>query len=145
MKLFISLLLISLTLWSANLDDFASEQGYYRDYDTALAVAKKEQKVLMLVMVADYCPWCRKLERKTLSAPAVSSKIKAHFVPVIVDRNLDKAHYPKAYDTPRIPVAFFISPKSETLLYESIAYVKKKDFLPVLDEVLAMQEKEIKK
>jgi thiol:disulfide interchange protein len=134
-----------MALWSANIDDFASEQGYYRDYDTAFAVAKKEQKVLMLVMVADYCPWCRKFERKTLSTSEVASKIKEYFVPVIVDRNLDKTHFPKAYDTPRIPVAFFISPKSENVLYESIAYVKKKEFLVSLDEVLGMQKEEMKK
>jgi len=142
MKLFLSVILISVTLFSANIDTFATEEGYYRDYQKGLALAKKEKKLLMLVMVADYCPWCRKFERKTLSNTIVAAKIKNDFIAVIMDKVLDKKHYPKVYETPLIPVVFFIEPKQETVLYESIAYVKKNEYLEILDDVLDMYQTE---
>ncbi len=135
MKTALVLLISVLTLWGAKIDDFAAANGYLRDYKPALEQAKKENKLIMLVMVADYCPWCRKMEHKTLEDSAVAAKVKSEFVPVIVDRNLDKAHYPEAYDTPRIPTVFFINPHTETHIYESIAYVKKDEYLQTLGEV----------
>ena len=135
MKHFVALIALTLSLWAANIDDFAASMGYHRDYAAALPQARKEHKLIMLVLVADYCPWCRKMEHKTLASDKVSTMIKERFVPVIVDRNLDKSRYPAKYDVPRIPTIFFIDPNTEEYLYESIAYVKRQEFLKTLEEV----------
>ncbi|OIP58335.1 MAG: hypothetical protein AUK54_00095 [Helicobacteraceae bacterium CG2_30_36_10] len=63
---------------------------YQREYNTALVQAKKESKVVMLVLVGDYCPWCRKFERKTLQSANIAINIQKNFVPVIVDKILTK-------------------------------------------------------
>ena len=68
MKKLLTILLLTLTLFGANVDDFAKEMGFQRDYKTALAKAKELNKPLMMVLGADYCPWCRKFERKTLNS-----------------------------------------------------------------------------
>jgi thioredoxin-related protein len=135
MKLLVALLTLAFSLWAANIDDFAASMQYHRDYASALPQAKKEHKLIMLVLVSDYCPWCRKMEHKTLESDMVRALVKERFVPVIVDRNLDKARYPAKYDVPRIPTIFFIDPVSEEHLYESIAYVKRQEFLKTLEEV----------
>ncbi len=142
MKTLLLFITLTLSLVASHIDDFAQEHDYYRDYNTSLAVAQKENKLIMLVMVADYCPWCRKMERKTLSADAVAENIEEHFIPMIVDRNKDKAHYPEIYDVPRIPTIFFINPKSEEHIFESIAYVKKDEFLQTLNDVLKMYKED---
>jgi thioredoxin-related protein len=112
----------------------AQELGYHSDYQKALALAKKEQKPLMLVVVTSYCPWCRKFEQKTLASETIASTVKSKFVAVIVDRNKDAATFPKAFQTPRIPTVFFIDPKDGTEFWETIGYVKKSEFADALKE-----------
>lgn len=72
MKVFFISCFLSLALFGAHIDEFASNMGYHRDYKSALAQAKKENKVIMMVLVGDYCPWCRKFERKTLQRAMVA-------------------------------------------------------------------------
>ena len=61
MKFLISLLTMFTLLSAANIDKFASEVGYQRDYDSALKLAKEQKKMLMLLVVGDYCPWSKKI------------------------------------------------------------------------------------
>ncbi|MBU0720518.1 thioredoxin family protein [bacterium] len=140
-KFFIIFFTMAMTLFGANIDTFAANMGYYRDYDTALVQAKKENKPLMLVLVGDYCPWCRKFERKTLQRESVALSVNKNFIPLIVDRNLDKKSYPEAYSSPRIPTTYFIDPKKGAKLFESLGYVKKDEFLATIDEVLQKYKK----
>ena len=146
MKKFLLFSLLMTSLFGAHIDDFASDMGYMRDYHKAVDKAQKEHKMVMLVMVADYCPWCRKFERKTLKHISVASVVKERFVPVIMDRNLDKERYPSEYYTPLIPNVFFIDPKDErSYLKESIGYVKRKEFVQTMNEAIKTYAKEGKK
>ena len=135
MRFVVLFLSLWLTLYASHIDEFAKNMGYERDYEKALEQAKSEKKLLMLVMVSDYCPWCRKMERKTLSMAPVAIKMHRDFVALIVDRNHEKEFYPKEYYTPRIPTVFFIDPEKEEQIYESIGYVGYKDFKATLEDV----------
>jgi len=141
MKLLIVLFMLSITLFGAHIDEFASNMGYYRDYDKATVQAKKENKPIMLVVVGDYCPWCRKFERKTLQRAAVAINVQQNFIPVIVDKKYDQKHYPKEYYSKRIPTVYFIEPKKQTRVFESLGYVKRADFLNTLNEVISKHVK----
>ena len=141
MRLFLLLLGLTLTLSAAKIDDFAQEMGYSRDYAKAFQQAKTENKPLMLVIVADYCPWCRKMERSTLESKEVRERVGKELVTVIMDQKYDLGRFPEAYQTPRKPTIFFINPKTDQHFLESIGYVKKKEFLVTLDDV----QKEFKK
>ncbi len=136
----ISLLFILFLTLSAS-PEAAKELGYYSDYNTALAVAKKEKKSVMLVVVTTYCPWCRKFERKTLASSSIAPLIKSTYVPVIVDRNKDAAAFPKRFQTPRIPTVFFIDPKDGLEYWESIGYLNKKEFSEALNDAQKLFEK----
>lgn len=129
----VSLLFILFLTLSAS-PEAAKELGYYSDYNTALAVAKKENKSVMLVVVTSYCPWCRKFERKTLGSSSIAPLIKSTYVPVIVDRNKDAAAFPKRFQTPRIPTVFFIDPNDGIAYWESIGYLNKKEFSEALND-----------
>jgi len=132
-----NILLISLficSLFAAEIDNFAKEMNFYRDYDLALAEAKKADKPIMLVIVADYCPWCRKLERRTLESDAIKTRLN-EVVSVIMDQKYDADRFPKMFLTPRKPTVFFINPNTGEHFYESIGYVKKDEFADTLDEV----------
>ncbi|MBU1657641.1 thioredoxin family protein [bacterium] len=140
MKQILLLLLFTFSLFGAKIDEYAEQMHFSRDYNSSLEQAKKANKPLMLVLVADYCPWCRKLERNTLGASEVQQKL-SEVVTVIMDQKYDTDKFPQKYLTPRNPTIFFINPNTDEKFYENIGYLKKKDFL----EVLEMMQKEFKK
>lgn len=134
MKKILLFLLISLTLFGANVDEYAKEAGFERDYKTALLKAQNEKKLLMMVLGADYCPWCRKFERNTLSSELIMPRLKADYVTLVVDKKFDSERFPKAFQTQLTPKVFFIDPKKEKSIYETTGYIKKKEFAKDLDK-----------
>lgn len=142
MKSLILILSFFLSLNAAHIDDFASEMGYERDYTIALSKAQDQNKTIMLVVVGDTCPWCRKFERKTLSHEVVDMTIKADFIPLIIDRKHDEGKYPDIYNAKRIPTVYFLNPKKETQIYESMGYVKVKDYIKLLVDIKNIPQKD---
>ena len=139
MRIVSLLLIFMLTLFAS--PQTAQKLGYHTDYQKAVAIAKKEQKPLMLLVVTSYCPWCRKFERRTLSAETIASTVRSKFVPVIVDRNKDAEKFPKKFQTPRIPTVFFVDPDDDTEFWETIGYVKKSEFADALKEAENLYKK----
>lgn len=135
MKNLFVIMFLTLSLFGANVDEYAKEMGFERDYKTAIAKAKAEKKPLMMVLGADYCPWCRKFERKVLSSKSVSSYISTETVTLIVDKKYDIKTFPKEFQTNITPRVFFIDPKSEKSFYQTAGYVKKKEYLKKLQEM----------
>lgn len=140
MKIFLSLLATLSFVHAAHIDDFASKAGYLRDYTTAIEIAKKQKKMVMLLVVADYCPWCKKFERKTLQTAEVDVKVKENFIPVVIDKYKDS--YPQEFKSPVIPSVFFIDPLTQKPLTSTVAYMKKKEFLSNVDDALTLFEEE---
>lgn len=144
MKIVITLLTLFSFVYAAQIDEFASEVGYLRDYKTAVKSAKEQNRVLMMVVVGDYCPWCKKFERKTLKSAEVSAKVKEGFVALVIDKYKDKGNYPEAFFAPMIPAVFFIDPVSEKSLMETVAYMKKDEFIEYMDDTLNLTEEKDK-
>lgn len=142
MKSLILILSFFLSLHAAHIDDFAIEMGYEREYTVALSKAQDQNKTIMLVVVGDTCPWCRKFERKTLSHEVVDMTIKSEFIPLIIDRKHDEGKYPDIYNAKRIPTVYFIDPKKETQIYESMGYVKVKDYIKLLVDIKNLPQKD---
>lgn len=145
MKIFLSLLLTLTFAFSAQIDEFASEVKYSRDYNSALKLAKKQNKPLMLVVVGDYCPWCKKFERKTLSSSLVQGQVKKDFIPVIIDKTKDKGKYPPEFNSKLIPTVFFIDPNTQKHVFESLGYSKEVVFAIDMDLALKAYKKKSEK
>ena len=123
MKFFIILLAMLSFLQAAHIDEFASEVDYLRDYKRAVKTAQEQNKMVMLVLVGDYCPWCKKFERKTLKSSEVIAKTNKNFVAVVIDKYKDKGNYPEAFFSPMIPAVFFIDPQTEKSLLDTVAFI----------------------
>ena len=123
------ILLFSLTLFASHVDDFAKKMNFHRDYNTALNQAKKENKVLVMVLGADYCPWCRKFENKTLNSTLVKPRLDSEVITLIVDRKFDIESFPKKFTTDYTPRVFYINPTNEEILHDTFGYIKKKNFI----------------
>lgn len=130
--------------WGDHIDDFASEAGYLRDYNYSLELAKKENKLLILVVVADFCPWCKKLERKTLMHENVVQIVEQNCIAAIVDKNWDKESFPQEFSYSITPAVYFLDPNNQKDIHHILSYVTHKEFLEETNKAIKLF-KEMKK
>src|SRR5258708_4126705 len=55
--------------------------------DGATVRARPEQKRILLLFGANWCPWCRRLHRILGTDPRIATPLQQHFVVVYVDAN----------------------------------------------------------
>ncbi|MFT7859648.1 MAG: thioredoxin family protein [Sulfurimonas sp.] len=110
-------------------DDFAT-LGYETNYDAAVKKAQRVKKPILLVLVANFCPWCRKFEENVLRKKEVNTIIQNNYVPLII--NKEKGGFPKELDIAFTPITHFINYK--TLKSEKMVagYNNKDEFLYTL-------------
>ncbi|MBA1419853.1 MAG: thioredoxin family protein [Epsilonproteobacteria bacterium] len=114
-------------------ETFAADMGYETNYKTALTKAKKEGKELMIFMTTSYCPWCRKLENRILSQNDIDAKIKAKYIPLML--NLDKDTYPEQFAKTRFtPILYIVNSKDESIEHKFVGYSNRGEFLQLLKE-----------
>ncbi len=128
--MFIVLLSLTYSLLGAIAQDAAFALDFHEEYTRALEQAKEENKLLMLVIVQDPCPYCDRLVDSTLADPQVSKALEA-FVCVIVDKH---TQLPSAFTTNIAPLTFFIDPTNEEGIWESMGYVSAEQFLDDIKE-----------
>ena len=125
-KLFIvSSLLICSTLFSAELD-------WSNDYDTALKIAQKENKMVYLFVGADVCRWCDRFKDLTLSQERVIKRLKEEYILLYMSR--DKHKIPSKFTTKGVPRHYFLH-NDGTIIYEDRGSREVDGFLSLLEEV----------
>ena len=114
-------------------ETFAKVMGYETNYKMALEKAKKEGKALFIFMTTSYCPWCRKLENRILSQNDIDAKIKAKYIPLML--NLDKDSYPEQFSKTRFtPILYVVDAKDESIKHKFVGYSNRGEFLHLLKE-----------
>ena len=113
-----------------NEENFASEMKYETNFDEAVKKSKKEQKNIMLVLVSNYCPWCRKFEQRVLLKEEVNAIIQKNYIPLIINREKDP--FPKEFDTGFTPIVHFIDHKTQKSYKNVIGYNNKDEFTYIL-------------
>ncbi|MDQ1297763.1 MAG: hypothetical protein QG558_301 [Campylobacterota bacterium] len=144
MKILLMVLTLFNFIHAAQIDEFAAEVKYLRNYEMAFKTAKEQNKIVLLVVVGDYCPWCKKFERKTLNDPAVMTKTNESFVGIVIDKYKDTGKYPQEFSAPLIPAVFFINPKDGKSVQETVAYMKPDEFMENMDYALSLNKSEKK-
>lgn len=85
--------LLSAPLWAApeypNMgeDIFNTKADGAKLIDEAIVRAKQEDKRVLILFGANWCPWCRRLHRAFSSSPTVKQGIRGKFILVYVDAN----------------------------------------------------------
>ena len=113
-----------------NEENFASEMKYETNFDNAMKRAKKEQKNVMLVLVSNFCPWCRKFEQRVLLKEDVNAIIQKNYIPLIINREKDP--FPKEFDTGFTPIVHFIDHKTQKSYKNVVGYYNKDEFTYIL-------------
>ena len=127
--LLLSFLLTTL-LGAQTLEEFAAKYHYETNYDVALKKAQKAHKPLFLIMVTNYCPWCRKYEKRTLSDPTINKDIHKRYVPLILNR--EKGEFPDQFKTPIVPISYVVNSYNEKIVKKVMGYKGKKDLKEAL-------------
>ncbi|MGC2422901.1 MAG: DUF255 domain-containing protein [Nitrospirota bacterium] len=123
-------------------------------YDDALVKARKENKFVMVDFFAQWCKWCKELDKTTYSDPKVAQAINADFVPVKVDsESLNKVTYEMRqitmsqladkYSVSSYPTVYFLDKdgkKAEVLN----GYLAPDEFLKYLQYIKSGKYKEMK-
>ena len=135
MKSLLLIVTICFNIYAANIDKFANETGFQRDFKVAIEKAKKANKPLMMVLSADFCPWCRKFERKTLNSSLIKTILDRDIVTLVVDKKFDKDTFPDEFQTSMTPRVFFINPHSEKSFFQTAGYIKKSDFKKKIEDM----------
>ena len=138
MKTVLLLFLLAMSLLGADALKSAKLLGYETDYQSAIAKAKKEHKMVLMVIVQDPCPYCDRLVHKTLVTPCVQRRMP-NYVPLIVDKHGD---YPKQFKPPFIPISFIIDPLKEVTTYEIVGSLPYKDYIEELESEMEFRDVE---
>lgn len=143
MKIILSLLFAALSLFGrADLDEYAHKMGFERNYYTALAKAKEAHRPLMLIVTKPECPWCDRLEDRTLANPKVHKRLLKEVVTVLVYKDFDEDDYPaQMFQAPFSPRTFFVDPRTQETLLIINGYVKVDRFLQELDTLKTLWNK----
>ncbi len=128
-KLLLLTLFVSLA-FAQSYKEFAKKYNYETNYEQALKRAKAEKKDILMVQVTNYCPWCRKLEKKVLAKKSVNAEVQKRYIPLIVNR--EEKSLNKRFDTPIVPVTYIISYKDDANFTSKPGYQGKEDFLYML-------------
>jgi len=138
MKIFLTLIVMVYTLIAAVAEESAMLLDYETDYKTAIAKAKKEHKMVLMVIVQDPCPYCDKLVHKTLDTPCAQRRMK-NYVPLIVDKH---GEFPKQFKPPFILMSYIVDPNSEEVTFKIVGSISVKEYLHDLDTELEFRDVE---
>lgn len=105
----------------------AEEIRWTSSYDVAMQMAKKENKPVLMLMTTVNCRWCKKLKAVTLKDEKVSAYINRHYVPIAIDRDLDK--YPEKHFSVYVPATHLIDPNGRSIISPVVGYWGPDDFM----------------
>lgn len=122
-KIILGLLLLSSTLFSLD---------WVKDIDTALTVAKKEHKTIMVFVEGEHCKWCKKMKHHTLSDDVVEKRLeKFVLVKVMRENGVAMSVLPPVRGVPTI----FFMKDNKAIIEEIIGYFDVTDFISYLNDV----------
>jgi len=127
-KIILGLLLLSSTLFSVE---------WVKDIDTALTVAKKEHKNIMVLVEGENCRWCKKMKHRTLSDESVEKKLEKYVVVKVMRE--DGNAMSVLPQVQGVPTIFFMK-ENKAVIEEVIGYFNVEDFLSYIGDV----EKKVK-
>ena len=125
MKSILTILLL-LSAW------LSADIVWQKDIPTALQLAQKEHKPVMVFVEGETCRWCKKMKHRTLSDEAVDKRLQSYIaVKVFRENEKDIKDLPEIQGVPTI---FFMT-ADQKILESVIGYYTVEDFISYLNDV----------
>lgn len=126
MKILVSLLFLSLSLFSASIN-------FEKDLETAKQKAISQNKKLMIMYSTPSCPECNYMKKKVFKDKEIISYVNENFVSVIMDIKEDKDELP--YKFIGIPTFYFSNAQNMELLSKKIGGTREAQFLEIVKNI----------
>ena len=123
--LFAGMVWLSVGAYSAD----AASIGW-KGYDKGLALAKKEGKKVMLHFWAEWCGYCKKMEKETFQEKEVIAYLNDYYIPIKVNSDIEQ-QLAANYFVRGLPTTWFLTKKGEKIS-NLPGYVPADMFLPIL-------------
>lgn len=116
----------------------AGEQAVWLEsLPQALAEAKKRDAYVLVDLYADWCGWCKQLEKKVFASPEFVAKARSFvLLRVDTDHDEDGAKLQFLHDASSLPNTLILDPKGVRVGQIS-GYAPTKEFLGYIDQQLA--------
>lgn len=104
--LFVFLLAAPLSLQAATVT--------WHSYDKGLALAKAQKKKVYINFYADWCMYCKKMDKETFVSSKVAAYLNEHFIAVRVHTDKETATANK-YNVRGLPANFFLTDQGDVI------------------------------
>jgi len=122
-KIILSILLLTGSIFALD---------WVKDIDTALELAKKEHKTIMVMVEGEHCRWCKKMKGRTLSDDAVEKRLEKFIVVKVMRENGNAMA--KLPPVRGVPTIFFMK-ADKAIIEEIIGYFNVEDFISYINDV----------
>ncbi len=102
---------ILILLFTSALLLFANGLQFEHNFDKALQKAKEQNKEVMMMYSAVWCPECNYMKEVVFKNKKVSTYMEKNFIVLLLD--IQKDTLPNGFEYPGIPVFFFIDENSK--------------------------------
>ena len=127
MFLFLGLLV---SLMFMPVQGITAEKVGFMTYDKGIKLVKSSNKKAFVFFHADWCKYCKKMEKEALSDEQVIEYLNDNFIPIIVDTDVE-GKIAKKYNATRLPMLYFLKEDTSVLTYRP-GYVKADELLNML-------------
>jgi thiol:disulfide interchange protein len=111
---------------------------WHNNLQEALAEAKRSGMPVMADFYADWCGWCKKLDKEVYVNPEVAV-LAEKFVSAKINADIDRENSAK-YNITGLPTIVFLDPDGE-LVHTIVGYMDAADFVETMSEVLKQYAK----
>ncbi|MEZ6062465.1 MAG: thioredoxin family protein [Planctomycetaceae bacterium] len=116
----------------------AADVRWEKDLESALQSANRSNRLVLLKFTADWCGYCKKMEKTTFADDSVVRLVNNRFVPVLVDADENK-DLVSQLKIKGLPALLIVSP--DMLILERITgYQTAEKLLPQLNQALAANQ-----
>ena len=109
---------------------FAEEKVDFKTYDKGIELVKSLNKKAFVFFHADWCKYCKKMEKEALSNKNVIKYLNDNFISIMVDTEAEKK-IAKKYDAKRLPMLYFLKEDGSVLSYRP-GFVEAEELLYML-------------
>lgn len=122
----------------------SAESIKWYDFNTGLDIAIKTGKPVFVDFYADWCYWCKEMDRKTFSDKEVIDYVKKNYIAVRIDtddqrkkiiyknQTYNSQSFSEAMGIEGLPTTLFIDKKGN-IITSYPGYIEKKTFLDLLN------------
>ena len=126
----IGLLLAGMVWLSVGANSVDAASIGWKGYDEGLSLANKEGKKVMLHFWAEWCGYCKKMEKETFQDKKVIAYLNDYYIPIKVNSDIEQ-QLAANYFVRGLPTTWFLTKKGEKIS-NLPGYVPADMFLPIL-------------